>query len=210
MTKESESRPGDDWPWSTENSCSTVSEKGKTASWRSLVELGGHVGAIRSQRATDSPCTTNLGRVGEDSVNFVFNRAHWWNYEYFAVVHGAIYRDGDPASDPRPRNTLLAHGKHVRKEHSEVEVRREWHGDEKTKPRRPPVKYLRPDLGQVRGTVTRHKVITSRLFLSPIHLIPSKSTVSLIFSFFRYFLCHWSSSFHWTDLLSPSLFLNSC
>jgi hypothetical protein len=39
------------------------------------------------------------------------------------VVHGAIYRDGDPASDPRPRNTLLAHGKHVSKEHSEVEVR---------------------------------------------------------------------------------------
>jgi hypothetical protein len=40
------------------------------------------------------------------------------------VVHGAIFRDGDLASDPRPRNTLLAHGKHVRKEHSEVEVRR--------------------------------------------------------------------------------------
>jgi hypothetical protein len=40
-------------------------------------ELGGHVGAIRSQRATDSPCTTNLGRGGEDPANFSFNRAHW-------------------------------------------------------------------------------------------------------------------------------------
>jgi hypothetical protein len=55
MTKESESRPRDGWPWSAENLCSTVAEKGKTASRRSLVELGGHFGAIRSQRATDSP-----------------------------------------------------------------------------------------------------------------------------------------------------------
>jgi hypothetical protein len=43
---------------------------------RALVELGGEVGAIRSQRTTDSPCTTNLGRGGEDSVNLCFNRAH--------------------------------------------------------------------------------------------------------------------------------------
>jgi hypothetical protein len=152
-----------------------VSEKGKTASWRSLVELGGHVGAIRSQRATDSPCTTNLGRVGEDSVNFVFNRAHWWNYEYFAVVHGAIYRDGDPASDPRPRNTLLAHGKHVRKEHSEVEVRREWHDEEMAEPRWLPVKYLWSDFGQVRGKVTRLIVILLQSFQPPIHSSTSKS-----------------------------------
>jgi hypothetical protein len=34
------------------------------ASRRALVKLGGHVGAIRSQWATDSPCTTNLGRGG--------------------------------------------------------------------------------------------------------------------------------------------------
>jgi hypothetical protein len=50
-----------------------VSEKGKTALRRSLVELGGHVGAIRPQRTTDSPCTTNLGRGGEDLANFGFN-----------------------------------------------------------------------------------------------------------------------------------------
>jgi hypothetical protein len=37
--------------------------RGKTVSRRALVELGGHVEAIRSQRATDSPCTTNLGEV---------------------------------------------------------------------------------------------------------------------------------------------------
>jgi hypothetical protein len=37
---------------------------------RPLAELGGHVGAIRSPKATDSPCTTNLGRGGKDSVNF--------------------------------------------------------------------------------------------------------------------------------------------
>jgi hypothetical protein len=61
------------WPRSVENLCSSVSEKGNTASRRALVELGGHVGAIRSQRATDSPCTTNLGRGGEDPVNFSFN-----------------------------------------------------------------------------------------------------------------------------------------
>jgi hypothetical protein len=34
------------------------------------VELGGHVGAIRSQSATDPPFTSNLGRGGKDSVNF--------------------------------------------------------------------------------------------------------------------------------------------
>jgi hypothetical protein len=28
MIKESRSRPGNGWPWSTENSCSAVSEKG--------------------------------------------------------------------------------------------------------------------------------------------------------------------------------------
>jgi hypothetical protein len=77
MTKESESRPRDSWPWSAENSCSTVSEKGKMASRLSLVELGGHVEAIRLQWTTDSPCTTNLGRGGEDPANFGFNRAHW-------------------------------------------------------------------------------------------------------------------------------------
>jgi hypothetical protein len=76
MIKESRSRPGNGWPWCAENSHSPVTEKGKTMSRRALVELGGHVGAIR-QRATDSPCTTNLGRGGEDSVNLCFNRAHW-------------------------------------------------------------------------------------------------------------------------------------
>jgi hypothetical protein len=45
-------------------------------SQRALVELGGQVGATQSQRASDSPCTTNLGRGGEDSVNLCFNRAH--------------------------------------------------------------------------------------------------------------------------------------
>jgi hypothetical protein len=42
-----------------------------------LVELGGEVGAMRSQKAIDSPCTTNLGEGGENSVNLCFNRAHW-------------------------------------------------------------------------------------------------------------------------------------
>jgi hypothetical protein len=44
---------------------------------RSLVELGGHVEAIRSQGTTDSSCVTNLGRGGEDPTNFGFNRVHW-------------------------------------------------------------------------------------------------------------------------------------
>jgi hypothetical protein len=189
MTKESESRPGDDWPWSTENSCSTVSEKGKTASRRSLVELGGHVGAIRSQRATDSPCATNLGRGGEDPANFSFNRAHCWNCEYLTGVHGAIYRHGGPANDQRPRNTSLTHGDHVTKEHSEVEWRSKWHGDKRTEPRWPLVKYLRSGSGQVRGTVTRLLVISSRSILPPIHSSTSKSRVPQIFSsFFKYFL----------------------
>jgi hypothetical protein len=42
------------------------------------------------------------------------------NCECLAVVHGAIYRDGDPANDPRPRNASLAHGYHERNRHSEV------------------------------------------------------------------------------------------
>jgi hypothetical protein len=37
---------------------------------RALVELGGHVGAIRLQSATDPPCTANFGRGGKDSTNF--------------------------------------------------------------------------------------------------------------------------------------------
>jgi hypothetical protein len=41
------------------------------------------------------------------------------------VGDGAIYRGGDLASDPWSRNSLLAHGKHVRKEHSEGGVRHE-------------------------------------------------------------------------------------
>jgi hypothetical protein len=63
---------------------------GKTSSRRALVELGGHVGAIRSQRATDSPCTTHLGRGGEDPMNFSFNWARWCNCEDLAMVHGNI------------------------------------------------------------------------------------------------------------------------
>jgi hypothetical protein len=129
MTKESGSRPGNGWPRSTKNLCSTVSEKGNTASRRALVKLGGNVGAIRSQRATDSPCTTNLGREGGGSTNFGFYRAHWWNGECLAVVPGAIYRHGGPANNSRPRSASLAHGYHVRKRHSEVRWWREWHGD---------------------------------------------------------------------------------
>jgi hypothetical protein len=180
------------------------------ASRRSLVELGGHVGATWPQGTTNSPCTTNLGRGGEDPANFGFNRAHWWNCEYLAMGDGAIYRGGDQASDPWSRNSLLAHGKHVRKEHSEGGVRREWHGDEMTEPRWPSMKYLRSGSGQIRRTMTRLIVILPRSFQSPIHLSTSESTVPLIFLFFRYFMCHWSSSFHWTGLLSPSLSLNSC
>jgi hypothetical protein len=44
---------------------------------RVLVELGGAVGATRSQRTAFSLCTTNLGRGGEDSMNLCFNPAHW-------------------------------------------------------------------------------------------------------------------------------------
>jgi hypothetical protein len=129
MTKESGSRPGNDWPRSAKNSCPLVFEKGNTAHRRALVELGGHVDAIWSQRATDSLCTTNLGRGGGGSANFGFNRAHWWNGECLAMVHGAIYRHDGPANDQRPRNTSLTHGYHVRKRHSEVRWWREWHGD---------------------------------------------------------------------------------
>jgi hypothetical protein len=77
MIKKSRSRPGSDWPWSAENSTRRRLRRGKSVPRRALVELGGEVGAIRSQRATDSTCTTNLGRGGEDSVNLCFNRAHW-------------------------------------------------------------------------------------------------------------------------------------
>jgi hypothetical protein len=82
-----------------------------------------------SQRATDSPCTTNLGRGGGGSANFGFNRAHWWNGECLAVVHSTIYRHGGPANDQRPRNMSLTHGYDVRKRHNEVRWWREWHSD---------------------------------------------------------------------------------
>jgi hypothetical protein len=164
--------------------------RGKTVSRRALVELGGHVGAIRSQRATDSPCTTNLGRGGEDSVNFCFNRAHWWSGEYLAVGGGAIYKHDGSASDPRPRIALSMHGYHVRKRHSEGGARHEWHGDGMTEPRWPPVKYLRSGSGYVRGIMTRPKVISPRSIPSPNHSNTSKSTVPWILSsFFRYFQC---------------------
>jgi hypothetical protein len=47
--------------------------RGKMVPRRVLVELGGAVGATRSQRTTVSPCTTNLGRGGENSMNLCFN-----------------------------------------------------------------------------------------------------------------------------------------
>jgi hypothetical protein len=40
------------------------------------VKLGGEVGATRSQSATDSLCTANLGRDGKDFTNLGFNRVH--------------------------------------------------------------------------------------------------------------------------------------
>jgi hypothetical protein len=48
-----------------------VNEKGKMVPQRVLVELGGEVGATWSQGTMDSLCTTNFGRGGEDSTNFV-------------------------------------------------------------------------------------------------------------------------------------------
>jgi hypothetical protein len=44
------------------------------------------------------------------------------------VVHGAIYRHGHPANDPRPRIALFMHGYHVKKRHSKGEARHERHG----------------------------------------------------------------------------------
>jgi hypothetical protein len=129
MTKERGSRLGNGWPRSMENSCPPVSEKGNTTPRRALVELWGHVDAIRSQRATDSPCTTNLRRGGGGIANFGFNQAHWWNGECLAVVHSAIYRHGGPTNDQRPRNMSLTHGYDVRKRHNEVRWWHEWHSD---------------------------------------------------------------------------------
>jgi hypothetical protein len=43
---------------------------------RALVKLGGEIGATRSQSATDSLGTLNLGRGGGGSANFGFNHAH--------------------------------------------------------------------------------------------------------------------------------------
>ena len=73
MTKESGSRPGNGWPQSTENSCSPVSEKGENVVATSSGEIGDAIGATQSQISTDSPCTLNLGRGGEDSTNLGFN-----------------------------------------------------------------------------------------------------------------------------------------
>jgi hypothetical protein len=56
-------------------------------------------------------------------VNFGLQPSSLENCEYLVVVHCAIYRNSDPTNDLRARSTSLAHGKHVRKEHSEVEVR---------------------------------------------------------------------------------------
>jgi hypothetical protein len=120
--------------------------RGKTVPRRALVELGGHVGAIRSQKATYSPCTNNLGRGGEDFVNLCFNRAHWWSGEYLVVGGGAIYRHDGPASDPRPWIALSVHGYHIRKRHSEGGARHEWRGSGMTKPRWTSVKYPRQAL----------------------------------------------------------------
>jgi hypothetical protein len=116
--------------------------RGKTVPRRALVELGGEVGPMRSQKATDSLRTTNLGRGGENSVNLCFNRAHWWSGEYLVVGGGAIYRHGGPASDPWPRITSSVHGYNVRKRHSEGGARHEWHGSGMIEPRWPPVNYL--------------------------------------------------------------------
>jgi hypothetical protein len=52
--------------------------RGKTVSWRFPVDTGGHVGAIRPQRTTDSLHTINLERGGGDTSNFlVFIQANW-------------------------------------------------------------------------------------------------------------------------------------
>jgi hypothetical protein len=77
MIKKSRSRPGSDWPWSTVDSAHRRLRTGKSVPRWDLVELGGHVEAIRPQMITDSPCTPNLGRGGGGSANFGFNRVHW-------------------------------------------------------------------------------------------------------------------------------------
>jgi hypothetical protein len=149
MIKKSRIRPGSDWPRSVEDSAHRSLRREKSVPRRALVELGGHVEAIHPQRITDSPCTPNLGRGGGGIANFGFNRAHWWSCECLAVVHGAIYRHGGPANDPRPRITSLVHGYHVRKRHSEGGARHEWHGGGMTKPRWTPVKYPGPALARI-------------------------------------------------------------
>jgi hypothetical protein len=69
--------PGSSGHGARRRTCTARSDEGKTVLRRSLVETGGHVGAILPQRTTNSPCTTNLGRGEEDPTNFGFNRAHW-------------------------------------------------------------------------------------------------------------------------------------
>jgi hypothetical protein len=56
--------------------CSTGSDEEEGTSRRIPVKLGGHIGAIRPKRTTNSPCTTNFGKEGGDTANFGFNRDH--------------------------------------------------------------------------------------------------------------------------------------
>jgi hypothetical protein len=190
MIKKSRSRPGSDWPRSTEDSAHQRLRRGKSVPRRALVELGGYVEAVHLQRITDSPCTPNLGRGGGDSVNFSFNLAHWWSCECLIVVHGAIYRHNGPADDPRPRNTSLVHGYHVRKRHSEGGARREWHGGGMTKPWWTPLKYPGPALARLVEPWHDSRLSPRGRSLPQItRTHPVLQCLGSLSAFFRYFQC---------------------
>jgi hypothetical protein len=147
------------------------------------------VGAIQSQRATDSPCTLNLGRGGEGSANFGFYQVHWWNCECLAA-HGTIYRHGVPANDQRPQIALFTHGYHIVKSHSKGKTRHGWHrgGSDRATTT---VGGISPTThGWVRGMVPRPKLsLRDRLLHQITWAHPVQKCLRSLSTFFRYLHC---------------------
>jgi hypothetical protein len=185
--------------------------RGETVLRRVLVELGGEVGATRSQRTTDALRNTNFGRDGENFVNLCFNRARWWRGEYLAVGGEAIYRRGGPASDPQPWIKSFVHGYHVKKRHSEGGARHGWHGGGNDRATVTVGELSPARLGLGPRDSDTSEDISLRSILTPNHSNTSDSTVSLIFILaFSDISVSWSSALFWTDPLSPSFSFDLC
>jgi hypothetical protein len=195
-------------PWSAENLCSLVTEKGENGAATALGGIGRWDWGYTAVKNYSFTVHTQFGKRWQRQCEFWasikltggdVNTSPWSMVLFIAMAvrltisdHGRLcsrmattYRRGTVRGNRGMGDTTA----------------------EVTEPRRPPVGYLRPCTTELAGWCHVQSYF-STIKSPPIHLSSSDSTVPR--SLFQIFQCTGSSKFVWTDPLPSTQSLDSC